>query len=118
MTQTAFNDDGEPELTSDFDYDSIDLAVFTSPQDLTNATPEAKAFAYQMTLHLVGWIVKNGSNEKDGIAIRACVIAWLTIPVFKRKSMAKLARGFGFKKQSVSRWVERAKKELPHLIKK
>jgi len=111
----AFDEDEKLCATVDPDWDAIDMSVFGTSQDSSELADESRRIAYLMTQYLLGWILKNGKNDKEGIAIRAIVIGWLTLPVLRPLRLTELAIAYGFDKQSVSRWVVRAKLEIPFL---
>lgn len=43
------------------------------------------------------------------------MIMWVFLPEVRAMNMSQLARGYGLHKQSLGRWVDKFKKEFPHI---
>jgi hypothetical protein len=122
-TTNAGADDGfDSETTGNVGYDdNSELQPAVPPDwgaieeacgeiDFLNEIKDLKAEelekAFKVIQALMAWIHQNGSTNLNGIAIRAIVVSWITLPHLRPLSLTQLANGYGMKKQSVGRWLE------------
>jgi hypothetical protein len=93
-----------------FDYDTVFVNCGDEERELQAMLADMRADdmerAFKLLQAVMRWVHQNGSNNLNGVAIRALIVCWHTLPYLRPLSLTELARGYGLKKQSVGRWVE------------
>jgi hypothetical protein len=110
---TAINQDGTPEPACDFHYPEDDAVEPDS--NLSDFCQEDLDRAICGLRSLLQWIYQNGSNNPDGVKIRAIIACWIFLKELRVHPLTKMARGYGLDKQSLGRWHDDFKKQFPHI---
>jgi hypothetical protein len=61
------------------------------------------------------WVWHDGKRDTRGVAIRSIILCWLFLAELRPLTETEVAKGFGLKKQSLNRWIQILKKDLPML---
>lgn len=108
---TATGTDGQPEPAVEFNYDAIEGV--TPDSDLSDLTTQDIDRAVEALRSILQWIFQNGSNNSDGVKIRAIIACWIFLKELRIYPLTKMAKGFGLKKQSLGRWHDDFKRQFP-----
>lgn len=113
-TTPGYNDESKLEPTCGPDWDAIEKAVggIDFAAELADIKLEDMERAFKVIQALMAWIHQNGSANLNGVAIRAIIVCWLTLPHLRSLTLTQVAKCYGLKKQSVGRWVEEKPKGL------
>ncbi len=113
----AHGEDGRFVPVEDFDYSAVDKNLFgnDAETDLSKLSQQDVDRALTVLRVMLQWIWQNGMKNVDGVKIRAIIICWIFLKELRPLTLTQLSRGFGLKKQSVGRWVDQFKKDLPEI---
>jgi len=107
-------EDGHLEPTCEFDYASIEQALFNvSPEEWDKISPEQLDAVLKVFRSLVAWMWQSGMKNPEGLNIRATILCWVFLEHLRPLTLTDLARASGKKKQSIGRWVDEFKRAFP-----
>jgi hypothetical protein len=105
---TGWNEDSELHPTCGPDWKGIAEACgeIDPIAELQDVSFEEMEKALKVVSGLMAWIYQNGSSNMNGVAIRAIIVCWMTLPHLRPLTLTQIAKSYGLKKQSVGRWME------------
>ena len=120
-----FDEDGKIIPATDFDYPEFDFSG-ASQRDLAKLDPADLDKAIQAFTKLLEWVwadaFKRSPNDDpfknrnlEGVKIRAIIVCWVFLKSLRKLSLTQVARATGKKKQSISRFMTRFKKDWPKI---
>lgn len=115
--EKAHGEDGRIVPSEEFDYSTVEQNLFgqSAEGDETELTEQDVDRALTVLRMLLQWIWQNGMKNPDGVKIRAIIVCWIFLKELRPMSLTQMARGFDLKKQSLGRWVDQFKKDLPRI---
>jgi len=113
----AFDENGHPQGTVEFDYGAVDRNAFhVEPEAEAEVSAENLEAATRAFRQLVQWMWQDGMKNDEGLKLRAIIVCWVFLEHLRSTiNLTDLARAFGKKKQSLGRWVDDFKRVFPNL---
>ena len=106
-----FDQEGQPEATTDFPYDEIDRRLSDPESPPTRVDGEGR-----LLKTVLEWVADKVPRHGNGLEIRATIAAWIFLPYLRGYTMTELAAMIGRDKQSVGRWVDDFRKSFPGVL--
>ncbi len=104
---TAYDESSQHTEVVQFPYDQIDGLEDVTPEDLTRAIA-----AFEK---LLNWIWQSGPKNNNGIEIRSVICCWVFLKHLRPLSLTEMAAVVGRDKQSLGRWFDEFKKDMPDI---